>query len=240
MNFYRCLSSALLAAALMGSLAAQEVQERFRPAMQEAAESKTLEPNLRHLTDEIGGRVPGTAANEQAVAWAEQAFKEAGADSVRVEPFTMATSWAEGDTRVTITSPLKFGVHAVSLAWSPNLNISARVVDVGYGTPQEFAKAGNLNGAILLVHSEFLKTWDDLFNEYLRATPIIETALRGHSAGIAWESSRDWDILYRHINAPPGKFDRIPGVLLAHEDAERISRLLESGQPVQDLSHWAG
>ena len=233
MNFPRLVSSALLSLALTGALCAQEVQERFRPSMQEAAEARTLESNLRKLTDEIGGRVPGTPANEAAVAWAEQAFKAAGADSVRVEPFAMKTSWAEGDTRVTVTSPVKFQVHAVSMAWSPNLNMSARVVDVGYGTPQEFAKAGNLNGAILLVHSEILKTWEDLFNEYLRATPIIETALRGHAAGIAWESSREFDILYRHINAQPGKFDRIPGVLLAHEDAERIARLLKTSPTVQ-------
>ena len=142
MNFSARIGSALLPLALMGSLWAQEVQERFRPAIQEAAEARTLEPNLRKLTDEIGGRVPGTPSNEAAVAWAEQAFKTAGADSVRVEPFAMATSWTEGDTKVTITSPVKFTVRAVSMAWSPNLNLSARVVDVGFGTPQEFAKAG--------------------------------------------------------------------------------------------------
>jgi carboxypeptidase Q len=233
MNFSARIGSALLPLALLGSLCAQEVQERFRPAIQEAAEARTLEPNLRKLTDEIGGRVPGTPSNEAAVAWAEQAFKIAGADSVRIEPFAMATSWTEGDTKVTITSPVKFTVRSVSMAWSPNLNLSARVVDVGFGTPQEFAKAGNLNGAILLVHSETLKTWDDLFNEYLRATPIVETALRGHAVGIAWESSREFDILYRHINAQPGKFDRIPGVLITHEDAGRIARLLKTAQPVQ-------
>src|SRR6266567_33308 len=37
---------ALLPLALLGSLCAQEVQERFRPAMQEASEARTLEPNL--------------------------------------------------------------------------------------------------------------------------------------------------------------------------------------------------
>jgi carboxypeptidase Q len=233
MDFSRLVGSALIPLALLGSVCAQEVQERFRPAIQEAAEARTLEPNLRKLTDEIGGRVPGTAANEAAVAWAQQAFTAAGADSVRVEPFSMATSWTEGDTRVTVTSPVKFSVHAVSIAWSPNLNVSARVVDVGFGTPQEFARAGNLNGAILLVHSDILKTWDDLFAEYLRASPIIETALRGHAAGIAWESSREFDILYRHINAVAGKFDRIPSVLITHEDAERVARLLKTNPTVQ-------
>jgi carboxypeptidase Q len=233
MDFSRLVASALIPVALLGSLCAQEVQERFRPAMQEAADSRTLESNLRKLTDEIGGRVPGTPANEAAVVWAQQAFVAAGADGVKIEPFSMATSWTEGDTRVSITSPVRFSVRAVSMGWSPNLNVSARVVDVGFGTPQEFAKAGNLNGAILLVHSEILKTWDDLFAEYLKATPIIETALRGHAAGIAWESSREFDILYRHINAQPGKFDRIPSVLVTHEDAERIARLLKTNPTVQ-------
>lgn len=234
MRFPRCLSLGLAVAfACTAGSTAQEVKERFRPAMQEAAEARTLEANLQKLTDEIGGRVPGTTANDAAVAWAEQAFRAAGADDVKIEPFTMETSWAEGDTRVVVTAPTKFTVRAVSMAWSPNINVTARVVDVGYGTPQEFARAGNLNGAILLVHSEILKTWEDLFNEYLKATPIMESALRGHAAAIAWESSREHDILYRHINAPPGRFDRLPGVLVAHEDAERIKRLLASGHPVE-------
>jgi len=201
--------------------------------MQEAAEATTLESNLRVLTDEIGGRVPGTPANEAAVAWAEQAFKAAGADDVRVERFAMATSWAEGETRLSVTAPAKFTVRGISMAWSPNLNLTAHVVDVGFGSPQEFARAGNLNGAILLVHSDILKTWDDLFNEYLKAPSVIDAALRGHAAGIAWESSREFDILYRHINAPPSKFDRIPGVLITHEDAERIGRLVKLGKKVE-------
>jgi hypothetical protein len=35
----------------------------------EALKPSPIEHNLRHLTDEIGGRVPGTPAMEQAVAW---------------------------------------------------------------------------------------------------------------------------------------------------------------------------
>jgi len=45
--------------------------------IQEAQQSPTLEKNLRVLTDEIGGRIPGTAAMERAVQWGVNAFKAA-------------------------------------------------------------------------------------------------------------------------------------------------------------------
>src|SRR5207244_6735205 len=111
----------------------------------------------------------------------------------------MPTSWTEGDARVEVTSPGRFNLRAVSIAWSPALpRVHARMVDVGKGTTQEFTKAGDIAGAIVLVHSQVLKTWEDLFNEYLAAPPIIDAALRGHALAIAWTATREHDILYRH------------------------------------------
>ncbi|HST11666.1 MAG TPA: hypothetical protein VLL05_14925, partial [Terriglobales bacterium] len=46
--------------------------------IQEALKPSPIEHNLRHLTDEIGGRVPGTPAMDRAVAWGVAGFKEAG------------------------------------------------------------------------------------------------------------------------------------------------------------------
>ena len=53
----------------------------------EALKPSALETNLRRLTDEIGGRVPGTPAFQRAVDWGVAAFKDAGADSVHTEEF---------------------------------------------------------------------------------------------------------------------------------------------------------
>ncbi len=200
-----------------------------------AHDSTKLEPELRHLTDVIGGRVPGTPAFKNAADWAASAMRDAGADTVRLEEFEMANSWAEGDTRVRVTSPTAFEVKARSIAWSPGLAkpLSARVVDIGRGTPQEFVNAGDLNGAILLVHSEVLKKWDDLFAEYTEAPPIIQRALQSHAAAIAWTATRDFNILYRHINAQRDRFDFLPSILVAREDAERVARLVASGAAVQ-------
>jgi len=223
--------------------------------IQEALKPSAIEQNLRHLTDEIGGRVPGTPAMDRAVAWGVAAFKDAGADSVHTESFKMPVSWAEGATQVSVSSvgtvvgtatdpeasalpAVEFRVRAVSIAWAPALVAKhVPVVDVGLGREADFKKAGDISGKLILVHSEVLKTWPDLFNEYMSAPPAIEAAVRGKAKAIAFIATREHDILYRHTNAMNGEIDRLPMVLVAREDGERIGRLVNSGHPVwADLS----
>ena len=154
----------------------------------EALKSSDLEANLRHLTDEIGGRVPGTPAMQRAVQWGTEAFKVAGADSVHTEDFTTAASWAEGATQMSVSASgtavdaklssipkVEFRVRAVSMAWAPALATVRHVpmLDVGTGSAEDFKKAGDVSGKIILVHSDVLKTWADLFGEYLKAPPVI-------------------------------------------------------------------
>jgi carboxypeptidase Q len=220
--------------------------------IQTALQPSSLESNLRQLTDEVGGRVPGTPAMQHAVEWGVAMFKAAGADSVHTEEFSIPYSWAEGATEMTVNATgtaldpkiaqlpkIEFRVHCVSIAWAPGLapvkHVS--VIDVGSGSPAEFAKAGDISGKIVLVHSIVLKTWDDLFAEYTKAPPVIDAAVKGKAKAVAFIATRDHDILYRHTNTSEGEIDRIPQVLLAREDGERIGRLLASGHPVwADLS----
>jgi len=202
--------------------------------MQQAlSPNSPIEENLRVLTDEIGGRVPGTPQMDKAVQWAIAAFKQAGADSVHTEDFKIPAFWAEGDTEVNVVAPVQFHVRAQALAWAPPLaRTTARVVDVGMGTEADFAHAGDISGAIVLVHSNVLKSWDDLFEEYFRAPPILEAAIKGKALALAFTSTREHDLLYRHINSINGGIDVIPQVLLAREDSLRIQRLIAHGAKV--------
>ena len=161
--------------------------------IQQALNPETpLKENLRVLTDEIGGRAPGTVAMQQAVQWGVAAFQAAGADSVHTEAFTIPESWAEGDTQASVVAPVKFLVRAHSIAWGPPLPpTTARVVDVGMGSDAELIQAGNIAGAIVLAHSDVLKTWDDLFQEYFRAPGLIAKAVKGKALAIAFTSSRE-------------------------------------------------
>jgi hypothetical protein len=241
------LTSAVLLATT--TFAADTSSDRI---LQEALKSSELEANLRHLTDEIGGRVPGTLAMQRAVNWGVASFKAAGADNVHTEGFTIPHSWAEGKTEMSISSTgtavdvkassipsVQFDTRVVSVAWAPALPASKHVpvVDVGEGTATEVSKAGDISGKILLVHTTVLKTWNDLFAEYEKAPPLITLAVKGKAKAIAFMATREHDLLYRHTNAVAGEIDRIPMVMIAREDGERIARLLGSGHPVwADLS----
>src|SRR5882672_10152951 len=204
--------------------------------IREALKPSPLESNLRRLTDEVGGRVPGTPAMQHAVDWGVVAFKDAGADGVHTEEFTMPHSWAEGATSVSAATyaGTAFPVRAVSIAWGPALAAAKHVpiMDVGEGTEQDFAKAGDVSGKLLLVHTKVLATWADLFGEYEQAPVVIALAVKGKAKAIAFMATRENDILYRHTNSGAGEIDQLPMVLVAREDGERIARLLASANPV--------
>jgi hypothetical protein len=235
-----------LSAICLAAIPPSETDDAAR-IIQAALEPSPLENNLRRLTDEVGGRVPGTPAMQRAVDWGVQMFKAAGADSVHTEEFTIPYSWSEGATEMTVSATgtaldpkltqipkVEFRVRCVSIAWAPALAPVKHVpvVDVGSGSSADFAKAGDISGKIVLVHSVVLKTWDDLFAEYTNAPPVITAAVKGKAKAVAFMATREHDILYRHTNSNEGEIDRIPQVLVAREDGERIGRLLASGHPV--------
>ena len=221
---------------LLFALAAFAADNDADRLIQEALKPSALETNLRRLTDEVGGRVPGTPAFKHAVDWGVAAFKESGADSVHTEEFTIKQGWAEGATEMTASlySGTTFRVHAVSVGWAPALAAVKHVpvVYVGMGTAAEFAKSGGVEGRIVLVDSKVLATWDDLFGEYERAPAIINLAVKGKAIAIAFTSTRNRGIVYRHTNSVAGEIDLLPQVVIAREDGERMARLLTSGVPV--------
>ena len=221
--------------------------------IQAALQPSPIQDNLRRLTDNIGGRVPGTLGMQHAIQWGAQAFTAAGADRVHTEGFQIPNSWAEGNTEMTATTAYEvsatkvgggtvltsFRVRAVSVAWAPALAPVKHVpiVDVGAGTEADFQKAGDISGKIILVHTVVLKTWPDLFAEYANAPPVIDRAVKAKARAVAFMATREHDILYRHTNSGAGEIDKLPMVIVAREDGERIARLLAAGQIVWgDLS----
>ncbi len=235
----------LTVALIVAGTAAQNMGSDADRVIDEALKASPLEDDLRQLTDNIGGRVPGTPAMQRAIDWAVAAFTAAGGENVHTETFKMPASWSEGKTELQISwertdqktgsrSGGTFAPRVVSLSWAPALarHRQVPIVDVGSGSEGDFSKAGSTAGALLLVHSEEMSKWEDLFAEYLKAPGIIERALKGKALAIAFQSTRPLDLLYRHTNATAGEIDRIPMVLVAREDASRVARLLTGGQKV--------
>ncbi|MGA6961785.1 MAG: M28 family peptidase [Candidatus Acidiferrales bacterium] len=202
--------------------------------------SSPLEENLRYLTDTIGGRVTGTPAADRAADWAVQAFRNAGVDEVHTEKFTIPVGWTEGHTHLEVLTPVSFPVRLVSIGWSPAIaegGITTDVVDAGMGNEAGFKKAGaTADGAIVLIHSKFLVTWDDLTNEYSIGPAIIARAMKAGAVGVLWMSSRPNLLLYRHTLAVKGELEKLPQAVVAREDAERMARFLAAGQTLR--VHW--
>lgn len=208
---------------------AEEPAERLVAAM--LGETPLID-DLRSLTDEIGGRPTGSAANRRAVDWGLARFRAAGVDARR-EAFPMPMAWLDAGTRVRISGDSSFEPRAVANPFSvatPAGGAAAPLVAAHAGGPEDFARLGeSARGAFLLVASHELKDVEGLFNEYMEAAAIEARAVAAGARGLVWMASRPNGLLYRH-NAALGPANKLVLVTVAREDAQRALRLLDAGR----------
>jgi carboxypeptidase Q len=74
--------------------------------------------DLETLTDRIGGRPTGSAANQRAFDWALERLREAGVQA-RKEPFQMPGLWLERSARATVKGKgVTFNARVAALPFS--------------------------------------------------------------------------------------------------------------------------
>ena len=227
-RFRPILVVALVSAA---TLAAQAVPSDPRAALRHRAEGDTpLISDTFELCDRVGGRITGSTAMDRAVQWGTEKLKAAGVDSVDTETFSVPFLWLPGTAELAVTAPESFPLRVVAAPGTASSQgvIEARVVDVGLGLAADWAKAGTAtSGAIALVHTQEMKTFDDLFDEYMRAGPLLKAAAQAQVKGLIIQSTRPRGLLYQH----PMLFGRSPGtlpvVLVSREQADRVAYLAD-------------
>ncbi len=98
--------------------------------------------DLRHLTDTVGGRPTGSQANEHAVEWALERFREIGVKTWK-ESFEMPEFWLEkGSTAVVTGDGVRFAPRIVAAPFStatPAEGLEAPLVDGGHGTEEDLS-----------------------------------------------------------------------------------------------------
>ena len=189
--------------------------------------------DLQELCDGIGGRPTGSPACDRAIEWAARKFREIGVDNVSVESFRIPSLWLPGTVEASAVSPERFPLRISAAPMSPSTNgtLEARLVDAGDATPEAFEKLGGAaKGAIVLIHSHEMKSFDDLLGEYFRNAQLLEMARKYQPAALFLESTRPRLLLYRHPISLDEKFAPLPTVVVAREHAERLARLLERGE----------
>jgi carboxypeptidase Q len=190
-----------------------------------------LGPDLRVLTDEIGGRVTGSSGYEKALRWGIDAFKRAGVDTVKLETYPAPVKWEAVSASAEVLEPVRFPLRAVSFGLAPSTPgaLVAPVVDAGFGKSADFAKLGAAaKGAMVLVRSNPMNSFADLFAEYQAAPEMMRSAVDAGAAAILFISTRPRDLLYRHTISW-GPITPIPMAQVAREDGLRLARILETG-----------
>lgn len=186
--------------------------------------------DLESLTDEVGGRVTGSAANGAAIEWALHTFEKAGVAASR-EPFEMPEQWQELSVSAKVSGDVEYVPGVVARPFSPAADkLTAPLVDAGMGTADDLARLGEaVKGAWLLVETAVLDDTtglNGLFGEYATAA-VTEELVRGSgAAGIVFMSSRPKNLLYRLVSSRNPQ----PRILMEREDAKRAQRLMRAGK----------
>ncbi|WOH39401.1 M28 family peptidase [Thalassotalea fonticola] len=226
-NIYRKITI-ILVFSVFPALAETNEIDKLIDAMK--SQTPILE-DLQQLTDEIGPRLTGTKANEKSLDWALKKFKQAGVQAQK-ESFAMPSSWSEQSASAIISGKnIYFSARIAAMPFTKGTSssgLTAPIINIGKGELAAFKQPNHLKGKWLLVETAIL---DDkvgihgLFQEYIDAVGIEQRAINVEAAGLIYMSSREKNLLYRHLPSK-GADSKLAIVVIEREQALKIKRLL--------------
>jgi len=203
------------------------------PLVTRVRSSNAMIDDLRELCDRVGGRPTGSANEKRAEDWAAKKLRDAGVDSVSVESYLIPAYWESRTAQAWCVAPASFPLRIAAApftASTPNGEpIDGALVDFGDGSPAALAKVPSSPGKIAFVHTPIMASLDDLFGDYMRVNGLLETAKKSGVKAMLIESSQRRSLLYRHPMSLTGDVVSLPVAIVAHDNAERIVRLLGDG-----------
>lgn len=177
---------------------------------------------VRHLCDDIGGRLSTFESGAAAENYAMERFKAWGLDA-RFEEFEML-GWRNDHLKVRTGAR---EIFAVALGATPTDIVEAEIADLGFGTPDEFKeRGGEARGKIAMV----MNGAPEGHRGVHRSEKLTLSAENGARAMILINSTPG--------NVPQagtvaiGKMAPIPAVSISYEEGTRIRRLIEGGKTV--------
>lgn len=242
---HRVFCCAILATALLtndcGTASASEVVNSVALAAtaanlgQKALSDPAAFNFVSSLTTEIGPRLAGTQASEQATKWAETRLKAAGLENVHSEPFTFR-AWVRGAESAEIVGarPQRLAVTALggSVA-TPANGIEAEIALFRTYDDMLVAAPGSLIGKIAVVTQRMVRAPDGSgygAANLIRRKGPSEAAKRGAIAFLLRSLGTDSHRL-PHTGALnyEGGVPMIPAAALSIPDADQLERLAANG-----------
>jgi Zn-dependent M28 family amino/carboxypeptidase len=112
-----------------------------------------VQKNLFVLCDVLGARFAGSAEEKRAADFLSEKLLEYGLPLVEQEAVTY-TGWRRGEARLEILYPIKKTIPCITLPHSPPTDITADIVDLSDGAPEDFEmREADLPGKFALTTS---------------------------------------------------------------------------------------
>ncbi|WP_232700680.1 M28 family peptidase [Halobacterium wangiae] len=171
--------------------------------------------HLVRLTD-IGSRMAGSEGERVGAEATRDAFERVGVRNVRLDEFDLQ-GWERGDSTLTTSDE---DLDCIALPRSPAATAAGELVDLGYGTPEDF-ETTDVDGKVVQVASNMPSHADRL----LHRTEKYYLAVEGGAAGFVFRNHVDGCL-------PPtgsvGRTDQpigeIPAVGVSKEVGHRLGR----------------
>jgi Zn-dependent M28 family amino/carboxypeptidase len=133
-----------------------------------------------------GNRMAGQAGEREAAALVEETFGGLGLDDVTVDEFDIG-GWWRGSTSLTVTEPRERAFDArheiLALPATPAASVDAEIVDLGRGTPGDFADADIEDTLVLVGASDDVPTG---YDRRFHRTEKYHRAIDGGAAGFLY------------------------------------------------------
>jgi aminopeptidase YwaD len=192
--------------------------------------SRTIADDFATLCS-FGGRFAGTDSEERAREWLAQRVAQATGVAVRRDSVAYR-GWRRGPARIVLPDGRALpALGLVRTVATSQQGLTARLVDLGRGTPQDVARAGDsVRGAIVLVRHEFM-----LGTGHMHRRRKYDVAREAGAAGfvIAFHEPGCLAVTGSSGDGGPG---HIPSAGVSHETAAALSAV--AGQMV--ALHTAG
>ena len=197
---------------------------------------------LEELSDDIGGRVTGSAQAAAAIVWGTEKMKTIGLDNVHTEIFEMSRGWTRISANAEVVSPIHHRLTLSALGWvgsTPQGGAEGDIVTVNmYQLADEMSNnSAKWAGKILLV----VRKGDAPPPQERRALfakfgPFLKAAYDAHAiaviGGQGGSKSQGMNITHTGVLGFDTSYD-IPVVSLTDEDQEQIERLIDRGKTVR-------
>lgn len=247
------MKNIIAAAILLGTMAvsAQEKQDslKFAEISTEILNKGKSYTELRELTKNIGHRLSGSEAYENAVQWAEQKLRDAGADKVWLQE-VMVPVWVRGKESLQIKSinGKWKNLKMLSLGNSEGTggkDVSGEIIMVRSIDEYEKLSPEQVKDKIIFFNYPFSQSYIETFRGYsdaakYRTTAASLTAKKSGNFAIIRSLSSAFDDV-PHTGAMRYADDKkIPAVAIGSTTADELALLLKSQKIVAKLNSNCG